>query len=118
LTPEVWIALFGLIGTLGAGLGATALNNRAARDREELQWNREVGEKRRLERLDAFEEFTSLTLLNSHRSKQRFGRRTLDEEPTSLGAARFSRHGGSRKAALLCLPRCGKGSRKTRRDEG
>ena len=63
MTPEVWIALFGLSGTLGAGLGATALNNRAAREHAELQWNREVGEKRRLERLDAYEEFASLTML-------------------------------------------------------
>ena len=63
MTPEVWIALFGLIGTLGAGLGATALNNRASREHAELQWNREVGEKRRLERLDAYEEFASVTML-------------------------------------------------------
>jgi hypothetical protein len=63
LTPEVWIALFGLIGTLGAGLGGTALNNRAARAHAELQWNREVGEKSRLERLDAYEEFASLVML-------------------------------------------------------
>jgi hypothetical protein len=62
LTPEVLIALFGLIGTLGAGLGVTFFNNQAVRQREKQQWEREIGEQRRLERLDAVEEFAALTM--------------------------------------------------------
>lgn len=63
MSPEALISLFGLLGTLGAGLGVTFLSNKAVREREDVQWEREIGEKRRLERLAALEDFLTVVAL-------------------------------------------------------
>lgn len=63
MSPEVWIALIGIAGTLGGTLGGNALAAKSARQREDRQWTRQSRAARRLEILDAAEEVATLVLL-------------------------------------------------------
>ena len=65
MSPEAWIALIGVLGTLFDTLFSAYLTSRAAAQREERQWQRQKRENRRREILDTCETFTELALLCS-----------------------------------------------------
>jgi hypothetical protein len=65
VSPEAWIALIGVLGTLFGTLFGQRLSNRAAAQREERQWQRQQRETRRREVLEACQTYAELTMLMS-----------------------------------------------------
>jgi hypothetical protein len=74
MTPEMWIALMGIGGTVVAAILAvtgtvvsTVVANRSTRERESDQWQRQLREQRRQERLEVCEQFATEAWLMAHR---------------------------------------------------
>jgi hypothetical protein len=63
LTPEVLIALIGIVGTVAGTLLSAEFSNRSAKKREDEQWQRQLMELRRQERLNVCEDFATQALL-------------------------------------------------------
>ena len=63
MSPEVLIALIGVVGTLLGTLGGALLSNRAATKREDRQWKRQINEQRRSEALKACEDYIAGTAM-------------------------------------------------------
>jgi hypothetical protein len=57
MTPEVILALLGILGTLLGTLAGSALSNHYTAKREERQWDRQIKEQRRGELFRAYEDF-------------------------------------------------------------
>jgi hypothetical protein len=76
MTPEAWIALIGVVGTLAGTLGSATLTNGYARRREQEQWHRHLSEQRRQERLDVCEHFATEAWLMAQRANPTSGELT------------------------------------------